>query len=286
MQMQRLRLWLETIKVSHSVFALPFALMGAFLAAGGVPGARTLAWTVVAAVAARTAAMTFNRLADRRFDAANPRTATRALATGAIRPREAWAVVGASAAVFVAACAALGRAALLLAPAALALTLGYSLTKRFTALAHLALGAALALAPLGGWVAASGRFAGYPAALSVAVLFWVAGFDVVYACLDDAFDRRAGLHSIPARLGHPAALRLARGFHAVAFAGFAWTGWQLGLGLPYALGLAVAGTALASQHALVGPRALSRIQVSFLVLNGTVSAVLFAATCLSLALRR
>ena len=166
--MNRFRLWLETIKVSHSVFALPFALMGAFLAADGPPGWRVAGWTVVAAVAARTAAMTFNRLVDRRFDAANPRTASRALATGAIAAGEAWAVVAVSVAVFVAACAMLNPLTLRLAPVVLALTLGYSLTKRFTALAHLVLGAALALAPLGGWVAAAGTVAGYPAPRAVA----------------------------------------------------------------------------------------------------------------------
>lgn len=282
--MSRFRLWLETIKVSHSVFALPFALMGAFLAARGLPGAWTALWTVVAAVAVRTAAMTFNRLADRRFDAANPRTASRALATGAIRPAEAWAVVGVSSAVFVAACALLNPATLRLAPFVLALTLGYSLAKRLTALAHLVLGAALSLAPLGGWVAAGGGLGEYPLALSVAVLFWVAGFDVVYACLDETFDRGAGLHSIPARLGRPAALRLARAFHVLAFAGFAWTGWRCGLGAPYGLGLAAAGAALAWQHAILSPRDLSRLQLSFLTMNGVVSVVLFAATWVSLAL--
>lgn len=281
--MKRFRLWLETIKVSHSVFALPFALMGAFLAAGGPPGLRVAAWTVVAAVAARTAAMTFNRLVDRHFDAANPRTASRALATGAISPGEAWAVVAVSAAVFVAACAALNPLTLRLAPGVLVLTLGYSLTKRFTALAHLVLGAALALAPLGGWVAVSGSLAGYPVVLSAAVLLWVAGFDIVYACLDDAFDRSVGLHSIPSRLGRPAALGLARAFHLLAFAGFAWTGWRFGLGLPYAVGLVAAGAALAYEHAIVNPRDLSRLQVSFLTMNGLVSAVLFASTWLSLA---
>lgn len=283
--MPRFRLWLETIKVSHSVFALPFALTGAFLAAGGPPGWRVAGWTVVAAVAARTAAMTFNRLADRRFDAANPRTATRALATGAIAPAEAWAVVAVSAAVFLTACAMLHPLTLRLAPAVLLLTLGYSLAKRFTALAHLVLGAALALAPLGGWAAAGGTLAGYPWLLSLAVLLWVAGFDVVYACLDDAFDRSAGLHSIPARLGRPRALALARLFHLLAFAGFAWTGWRFGLGLPYAAGLLAAAVALAYEHAIVSPRDLSRLQVSFLTMNGLVSAVLFGATWLSLAVR-
>lgn len=282
--MQRFRLWLETIKVSHSIFALPFALMGAFLAADGAPGWRVAGWTVVAAVAVRTAAMTFNRLVDRRFDAANPRTAARALATGAIAPREAWAVVAVSVAVFVAACAMLNATTLRLAPFVLLLTLGYSLAKRFTALAHMVLGAALALAPLGGWAAAGGDLARYPAILSAAVLLWVAGFDMVYACLDDAFDRTAGLHSIPARLGRKAALRLARLFHLLAFAGFAWTGWRFGLGLPYAVGLVAAGVALAYQHAIVSPRDLSRLQVSFLTMNGLVSAVLFAATWLSLSL--
>ena len=280
--MPRLKLWLETIRISHSVFALPFALMGAFLAAGGPPGWRVAAWTVIAAVAVRTAAMTFNRLVDRRIDAANPRTAARALATGAIPAREAWILVVLSSAVFVAACAALNPLTLRFAPIVLALTLGYSLTKRFTALAHLVLGAALALAPLGGWIATAGRLDGYPVALSLAVVFWVAGFDVVYACLDEAFDRGAGLHSIPALLGRPRALRLARAFHVAAFAAFAWTGWRLGLGLPYAAGLALAGLALAYEHAIVRPDDLSRIQVSFLTMNGLVSTVLFAATWLSL----
>lgn len=282
--MSRFRLWLETIKFSHSVFALPFALMGAFLAARGVPGGWTALWTVVAAVAVRTAAMTFNRLADRRFDAANPRTASRALATGAIRPAEAWVVVALSSAVFVAACAMLNPTTLRLAPFVLALTLGYSLAKRLTALAHLVLGAALSLAPLGGWAAAGGSLGEYPVVLSLAVLFWVAGFDVVYACLDEAFDRGAGLRSIPARLGRPAALWLARAFHVLAFAGFAWTGWRCGLGAPYAAGLVAAGAALAWQHAIVSPRDLSRIQLSFLTMNGVVSVVLFAATWLSLAI--
>lgn len=280
--MNRFKLWLETIKVSHSVFALPFALLGAFLAAGGPPGGRVLLWTVVAAVAARTAAMTFNRLVDRRIDAANPRTAGRALATGAIPPWEAWAVVAVSVAVFVLACAALNPLTLRVAPFVLAVTLGYSLTKRFTSLAHLVLGTALALAPLGGWVATSGTLAGYPVPLSLAVVFWVAGFDVVYACLDEAYDRGAGLHSIPARLGRPAALILARAFHVLAFAGFAWTGWRFGLGLPYAVGLLAAGAALAYQHVLVSPRDLSRIQISFLTMNGLVSVVLFAAAWISL----
>jgi 4-hydroxybenzoate polyprenyltransferase len=280
--MPRLKLWLETIKISHSVFALPFALMGAFLAAGGPPGWRVAGWTVLAAVAVRTAAMTFNRLVDRRIDAANPRTAARALATGAIPAWEAWTLVVLSSAVFVAACAALNPLTLRFAPAVLALALGYSLTKRFTALAHLVLGAALAMAPLGGWIATAGTLGGYPVTLSLAVIFWVAGFDVVYACLDEAFDRKAGLHSIPARLGRLGALRLARVFHVAAFAGFAWTGWHLGLGLPYVAGLVLAGLALAYEHAIVRPYDLSRIQVSFLTMNGLVSAVLFAATWLSL----
>lgn len=283
--MKRFRLWLETIKFSHSVFALPFALLGAFLAAGGPPGWRTILWTVAAAVAVRTAAMTFNRLVDRRFDAANPRTAARALASGTIAPAEAWAVVAVASGVFVAACAALNPLTLRLAPVVLALTLGYSLAKRFTALAHLVLGMALGLAPLGGWVAVSGALTEYPAALSLAVVFWVAGFDVVYACLDEAFDRGAKLHSIPARIGRRASLRLARAFHLLAFAGFAWTGWRFGLGVPYAAGLVIAGGAMAYEHAIVSPRDLSRIQVSFLTMNGLVSMALFTAAWISLAVR-
>ena len=281
---RRLRLYLSLVQFEHSLFALPFAFTGAFLAARGLPPATTALAVLVAVVAARTAAMTFNRLADHRFDAANPRTAGRELPRAAVRRGEAWALLAVAVAAFTAACAFLGPLALRLSPAMLAVLFAYSLTKRFTWLSHVVLGIALALAPFGGWLAVRGSVAGYPWPLSAAVVLWVAGFDTVYACLDEDFDRRAGLRSIPARFGRRAALWGARAAHAGAFALFAWTGAVAGLGAAYAAGLALAGAALLSQHLLIGPRDLRRIHHSFFTLNGAVSLVIFAATWLSLAL--
>jgi 4-hydroxybenzoate polyprenyltransferase len=279
---QRLVVYLQLVKFSHTVFALPFALMGAFLAARGAPTLRVALWMIAAVVGARTCAMTFNRLADRRFDALNPRTATRALATGVVAPWEARTMVVVAGATFVLSCAELNALALELAPLMLAMTLGYSLTKRITWGSHLFLGGALALAPLGGWVAVGGDLHGYPLTLSLSVLFWVAGFDIVYACLDETVDRRLGLYSVPARFGRGPAMRLARCCHVVAFVGFAATGWSCSLGRLYAVGLLVAGGALLFEHLLVTPRTLDRIQLSFFTMNSVVSVVLFAATWLAL----
>ena len=180
------------------------------------------------------------------------------------------------------ACWQLNPLALSIAPLALALTFFYSLTKRFTSFCHLVLGVALAFSPLGGWVAVSGSLAGYPWALSIGVLFWVAGFDTIYACLDSDYDRRAGLHSLPARLGSKRAFRLAILFHLIAFGGFALTGVQSGLNGWYYGGIAVTGAALCYQHYLVNPDDLSRIHASFFSMNGLISLTLFAATWLAL----
>lgn len=280
---RRVRLYLSLVKFEHSLFALPFALTGAFLAARGVPPAGVALAVVVAAVAARTAAMAFNRLADQRFDAANPRTAGRELPAGTVARGEAWGLVIAASAVFLVACGQINPWTLRLAPAFLGVTFAYSLTKRFTWLSHAVLGAALSLAPFGGWLAVRGTPAGYPWPLSAAVVLWVAGFDTVYACLDEGFDRRAGLFSLPARFGRPAALWFARTAHFAAFALFAGTGVVAHLGLPYAAGLALAGSALLAQHLLVDPRDLSGIQHAFFTLNGAVSLVIFASTWLALA---
>jgi 4-hydroxybenzoate polyprenyltransferase len=198
------RAWLRLVAFEHSVFALPFALQGAWLAARGVPALRTLVLVVVCAVAARTAAMAFNRLVDARIDAANPRTAGRELPAGHLSPAGVGALVAASSAVFVAAAFALNPLCGRLSFAVLAVLLGYSLTKRVTSLAHLVLGASLGLAPLGAWLAVQGDLQGdlaVPLLLAAAVLFWVAGFDLIYSTQDEAFDRRAGLHSNPARHG-------------------------------------------------------------------------------------
>ena len=280
----RIRLHLELVAFAHTVFALPFALLGAVLAVRGLPPAPTLAWTVVAVVGARTAAMAVNRIADLRFDARNPRTSRRTLVRGAVAPREAGLLALGSAALFVGACAALGPGALALSGPTLAIALGYSWTKRITSWSHVVLGGALALAPLGGWIAARGLAAGYPWALSLGVLLWVAGFDVVYACQDEAFDRAAGLHSIPQRWGARRALLLARAFHLGALLAFAQVGLDQRLGPAYAAGLVLAAAALLVQHALAGGGDPSRVQSSFLATNGTVSLVLLASACGGLAL--
>ena len=280
--LKKISILLEMIKFKHTVFALPFALMGAFLAAGGVPEARTFLWVVLAMGGARTCAMGFNRIVDVRFDRKNPRTAARALAAGTVRLWEAWLLVVAAGVLFFFACASLNRLTLILSPFALALTLIYSLTKRFTWLCHVVLGVALAFSPLGGYVAVKGSLAGFPYALSLGVLFWVAGFDMIYACLDADFDREEGLHSMPSRFGRAKAFRLAVLFHALAFALFLVSGILAGLDIFYYVGLAVTAVCLFYQHLVVNPRDLSRIQVSFFQMNGIISLVLFLSTWLSL----
>ncbi len=280
---RKLSILLEMIKFKLTIFAMPFAFTGAFLAAGGAPPLTVFFWIILAMVGARTCAMGFNRLVDWKFDGANPRTAGRALPAGEIKGGEAWLLVIISAILFFVACYMLNRLTLLLAPLALGLTLFYSLTKRFTSLCHLILGVALAFSPLGGWVAVTGSLSGYPLYLSVGVLFWVAGFDTVYACLDTDFDKRAGLYSLPSRLGPRNAFRLAGIFHVLAFFLFAMTGLIEGLNYIYFLGLLLTAAALFYQHLIVSPNDLSRIQASFFSMNGLISVTIFFATWLSLA---
>lgn len=273
---------LEMIKFKHTVFALPFALMGAFLAGHGIPDAATFVWIILAMVGARTSAMGFNRIVDRRFDERNPRTAERAIPAGAVKLWEAWAMVILAAVLFFFACYNLNRLTLLISPFALGLTFFYSLTKRFTWLCHLVLGAALAFSPLGGWVAVNGSLSGYPYVLSLGVLLWVAGFDAVYACLDADFDRKAGLFSLPARFGRGGAFKLAVLLHIVAFALFGMTGYQMNLHIIYYMGLVITAGALFYQHLIVNPKDLSRINMSFFAMNGLISLTLFGATCIDL----
>jgi 4-hydroxybenzoate polyprenyltransferase len=279
---KKLQIMLEMIKFKHTVFALPFALMGAFLAARGIPSFRVFFWVVIAMFGARTAAMTFNRIVDRRFDAANPRTKKRAIPAGEVTLKESWLMVILSALFFFFACWMLNTAALILAPFALSLTFIYSLTKRFTWLCHVVLGLALAFSPLGGWVAAAGSLSGYPWVLSLGVLFWVAGFDCIYACLDADFDREAGLYSMPASFGRKKAFRLAVFFHALAFVLFTFTGIIQELNFVYFIGIILTGSALFYQHIVVNPKDLSKIQVSFFSMNGFIALTLFVATWLSL----
>ena len=280
--LKKVAILLEMIKFEHTVFALPYAFMGAFLSARGVPGAAAFGWIMLAMVGARTCAMGFNRIVDRRYDALNPRTASRALPAKTVKLSEAWIMVIAAGGLFFFACYNLNHLTLLLSPFALALTLFYSLTKRFTWLCHVILGLALAFSPLGGWVAVSGSLKGYPYVLSLGVLFWVAGFDAVYACLDADFDAKIGLFSLPARFGRKNAFRVAVTFHVIAFALFVLTGIIARLHYLYYLGIVFTGAALFYQHIVVNPRDLSRIQLSFFTMNGLISLTLFVATWLAL----
>ena len=280
--LKKIAILLEMIKFEHTVFALPFALMGAFLSARGVPDLATFAWIILAMVGARTCAMGFNRIVDREYDRLNPRTASRALPARTVKLSEAWTMVILAAALFFFACYNLNRLTLILSPFALGLTLFYSLTKRFTWLCHVVLGLALAFSPLGGWVAVSGSLQEYPYVLSMAVIFWVAGFDTVYACLDADFDAKISLFSLPARFGRQKAFRIAVIFHLIAFILFVLTGILSRLNFLYYLGIVLTGAALFYQHIVVNPRDLSRIKLSFFTMNGIISLTLFVATWLSL----
>ncbi len=279
---EKISILLEMIKFKLTIFAMPFALMGAFLASRGAPDLKTFFLVILAMVGARTCAMGFNRIVDARFDGANPRTAERAIPAGAVSAVEAWSMVVLSGMLFFVAAWLLNPFTLTLAPFALGLTLFYSLTKRFTSFCHLILGVALAFSPLGGWVAVQGSWQGFPWALSAGVLFWVAGFDTVYACLDADFDKKSGLYSLPSRLGAKNAFRLAAVFHVIAFILFIFTGIQAELNLFYFIGVALAAGALFYQHRIVDHNDLSKIQLSFFSMNGFISLALFAATCVSL----
>jgi len=280
---QKIAILLEMIKFKLTIFAMPFAFMGAFLGARGLPEGLTILLVILAMVGARTCAMGFNRIVDARFDKANPRTSERAIPAGAVSMIEAWSLVIVAGGLFFIAARLLNPLTLKLAPFALGLTLFYSLTKRFTSFCHLILGVALAFSPLGGWVAVQGSLSSYPWALSVGVLFWVAGFDTVYACLDADFDRKSGLHSLPSLLGRRSAFRLAAAFHVIALSLFAFTGIQADMNFVYFVGVFIAAAALFYQHRLVNPDDLSKIQGSFFSMNGFISLALFCATWLALA---
>jgi 4-hydroxybenzoate polyprenyltransferase len=270
-----LRVTLEMIKWEHSIFALPFALCGAMLAAGGFPSVHKLLWIVVAMVAARSAAMAFNRWADAAIDAANPRTSTRALPAGHLSPGFVVTFVVASSLVFVLAASQLNRLALMLSPAALAVLLLYSYTKRVTRWSHIVLGFALGIAPSAAWIAVRGSLDPRILLLTAAVTFWVAGFDVLYACQDYEFDQQAGLHSIPQYLGIRGALWVARGFH-VAMVGFLVTLLIVfGMGKLAAVGVGVVILLLLYEHSLVKANDLSKLNAAFFTMNGVISVLFF-----------
>ncbi|MGC8667157.1 MAG: UbiA-like polyprenyltransferase [Chthonomonadales bacterium] len=271
---------LEMIKVEHTVFAMPFAIIGALLAARslphGVPPGRVTWWIVVAMVAARSAAMAFNRLADAELDAANPRTAQRAIPAGLLTTTQVGLFTIASIALFEYAAYRLNPLCFTLSPVALVIILGYSYTKRYTALSHVILGLADGISPVGAWLAVTGRFDVPPLLLAGVVTLWIGGFDIIYALQDLEFDRKAGLHSIPKQLGPEAALRLSRMMHGVMLLLLVAVGQLCGLHQPYYLGVMVVGALIAYEHSLVQPNDLSRINLAFFVMNGWVSIALLA----------
>lgn len=265
----------DMIVIKHTIFALPFAVIAAATAADpGWPPARVWAWGLVAMVAARSSAMTFNRLADHQLDAANPRTAGRALPAGRLSRRFAWVVTAAASLLFVLAAGQLNQLCLVLAVPALAVLLGYSYAKRFTAAAHLWLGASLGLAAPGAWIAVTGSVAAPPLVLGSAVALWVAGFDIIYSLQDESFDRVRGLHSAPSRLGGRRALLLARALHAAALAGFAVFAMMAGGGWLRLAAVAAAGILLVRQHRLVSPGDLRAVDAAFFTTNGVLSVVM------------
>jgi 4-hydroxybenzoate polyprenyltransferase len=273
--LKNLRVTLEMIKWEHSIFALPFALCGAMLAAGGLPSIHQLTWIVVAMISARSAAMSFNRLADVAIDAANPRTRTRALPAGVLPQNFVRLFVIFSSAVFVLASWELNRLAFLLSPVALAVLLLYSYTKRWTRWSHMVLGLALGIAPAAAWIAIRGSLDPRILLLTAAVTFWVGGFDVLYACQDLEFDREAGLHSIPRYCGVRNSLWIARVFHLLMLLLLTALVWAFGLGHMAVLGVAAVLLLLAYEHSLVSEHDLSKLNAAFFTMNGVIAVVFF-----------
>ena len=277
---------LEMIKWEHSVFALPFALTGAFLAAGGCPSLRVLGLIVVCMVAARSAAMAFNRLVDRKLDAVNPRTATRALPAGALSAGFVGGFVVAGSVVFLVAAGMLNQLSLELAPVALAVLLAYSYMKRLTRWSHLVLGLALGIAPAAAWIAVRGTLDVRIVALTLAVLLWVGGFDVLYACQDFDHDRIVGLNSVPQAFGLEAAFWIARAMHVCMLLMLVWITALFGLGKVAVAGVAAVAVLLAYEHSIVSPKDMRRMNAAFFTLNGIISVMFFLFVATDLLLRR
>jgi len=278
--------FLDLIRFEHTVFALPFAYLGMVLAAGGWPSWHSFAWITVAMTAARTLAMSANRLADASLDARNPRTASRPLVVGTITPTTVWVGAAVSTAILGLAAFELSPLAFGLFPGAVVALIGYPFTKRFTLLSHFILGATDALAPLGAWAAIHNSLAlpeAWPAWLLFAIVtLWIGGFDLIYACQDIDVDRREGLFAIPARFGPSMALRLSALCHALTTILLVLLGFAAGLAWPYAVGVGIAAALLAYEHAIVRPDDLSRLNLAFFNVNGILSLTLFAATLAAL----
>jgi 4-hydroxybenzoate polyprenyltransferase len=272
-----LRHFLDAIKFEHTVFALPFAYVAMVLAANGWPDVRIVGWVTLAMISGRTLAMSVNRLADRWFDARNPRTCGRHLPAGLLTPAQVTTAAVAAGAVFLLSAWMLNPLCLALAPLAIAFLVGYSYTKRFTWLSHWILGFTDGIAAAGGWIAVRGGFDPPVFVLWFALTVWIAGFDLIYACQDVEFDRAEGLHSVPARFGIAAALRVAKVCHVLTVVAFALLGVFMGLGVLYWAGVALVAGLLVYEHSLVSPTDLSRLDVAFFNVNGYIAVILFAA---------
>jgi 4-hydroxybenzoate polyprenyltransferase len=280
--LKRLRIVLEMVKIEHTIFALPFAFLGAFLAAEGFPRPAQIGWILLAMVGARSAAMAFNRLVDLPFDAKNPRTVNRALPQRLLTGSFVVAFIVASSAVLIFAASRLNPLSLALSPAALGIIFFYSYTKRFTWLTHIFLGISLACAPIGAWIAIRGSISWSPIILGVAVALWVAGFDVIYSCQDVEFDKGESLYSIPKRFGIAAALWISAALHLVMVGILAFLFWREGLGAISLSGLGIVALLLSYEHSLVRPTDLSRANTAFFTMNGWISVLLFLTTAIDL----
>lgn len=272
---RKLRIIMEMIKFEHTIFALPFALASTLVATQGFPEMRIFGWILVAMVGARSAAMAFNRIADAKVDALNPRTSSRAIPAGLVSRATAWAVVLVSSALLVWAAYELNNLAFALSPLALAAVLLYSYSKRFTSLSHVWLGLCLGIAPVGAWIAVTGKMSFAPMVLSAAVILWTAGFDIIYSLQDVEFDRKMGLYSMPSRLGPANALLISRLFHAGMVALLVWFGLLTGMGKIFYAGVALVGLFLVYEQSLVAPDDIRRVNAAFFTMNGCVSIALF-----------
>lgn len=281
-QESKLKVFLEMIKFEHTIFALPFAYIGAFLGAQGLPTLYDFFWITLAMVGARTAAMSLNRLLDRHIDAENPRTAGRAIPAGLISVKEVWVYTILSFALLIISSLMLNMLAVKLMPIAVFFLVIYSYMKRISWTCHLVLGIAIGLAPMGSWVAVTGTLELPAFLMGLAVATWVAGFDVVYACQDYKYDKEKGLHSIPSRFGIPSALIIAKVLHILAVIFLASVGLSLNMGLFYWVGVLIAALILVYEHRIVNPRDLSKINIAFFNMNGILSVIVFVFTLLDL----
>ncbi|RJP30470.1 MAG: 4-hydroxybenzoate octaprenyltransferase [Candidatus Omnitrophota bacterium] len=282
MILDRLRNYLGLVRFAHTIFALPFAFMSALVAANGIPSTRTLGWILFCMVTARTSAMTFNRIADRELDRANPRTQTRHLPAGHVSLTEAIMLWLFSSTLFVFGAWMLNPLCFALSFPTLVIICGYSYFKRFSSFSHFVLGLSLAIAPVGAWIAVTGRFSWEPLLLAAGVLLWVAGFDVIYALMDEEFDKKTGLHSLVVRYGKHKALKLAFTVHCLSVIMIALFGWAVNLGWIFFLGAAGFAALVFYEHSLVSPDDISRANIAFFHVNGVISIGLFIFTAVDL----